>query len=59
MAPGLDPETMATRERLDEVAAILGAGFLRLRRREAAERPFSGENCLEVPAEVGPLVTVG
>jgi len=58
-----DPKALAPQEHLDEVASILATGLLRVRRRRDAERPpsteSSGENCLEVPAEIGPLVTVG
>jgi hypothetical protein len=63
MTLGFDPKTLAPQERLDEVASILATGLLRVRRRQDTERPFStefsAENCLEVPAEIGPLVTVG
>jgi len=64
MMLAFDPKALAPQEHLDEVASILATGLLRVRRRrQDAERPFStessGENCLEVPAEIGPLVTVG
>jgi len=53
-----DLEAMIAQERLDEVAAILAAGLGRLRRRQAGERRFSAGNCLEVPPEMRPSVTV-
>jgi hypothetical protein len=63
MMLAFDPKALAPQDRLDEVASILATGLLRVRRRQDAEKPFStessGENCLEVPAEIGPLVTVG
>ena len=59
MAVALAPESRAAQECLDEVAAILAACLLRLRCRQAGERRFSGENCLEVPAETRLSVTVG
>ena len=63
MMLAFDPKELAPQDHLDEVASILATGLLRARRRQDAERPFStessGENCLEVPAEIGPLVTVG
>jgi len=51
-------DEMADADRLDEIAAILAAGLLRLRRRRRGERRFSTENCLEVPAETRLSVTV-
>jgi hypothetical protein len=45
-------------ERLDEIAAILAAGLVRLRHRQAGENRFSAGNCLEVPAETRLSVTV-
>jgi len=52
MTPGLDPETMTAQERLDEVAAILAAGFLRLKCRRGY---LPGESCeqAEPPASEG------
>jgi len=50
---------MADADRLDEIAAILAAGHLRLRRRRAEERRNSAGNCLEVPAETRLSVAVG
>ena len=50
---------MADAERLDEIAAILAAGLVRLRRRRAEERRNSTGNCLEVPAETRLSVAVG
>jgi hypothetical protein len=58
MTVGLDPESMTAQERLNEVAAILAAGLLRLRCRQAGEGRFSTGNCLEVPAETRLSVTV-
>jgi len=58
MTPGLDPETMTAQERLDEVAAVLAAGFLRLKGRrgyvpeepcEEAEPPPASEEPPEFP----------
>jgi len=51
-------EPLTSQERLDEVAAILAAGHLRLRRRRAEERRILTGNCLEVPAETRLSVTV-
>ncbi len=47
----LDPNLMTAAERLDEIAAILAAGILRLKTRQAA-RPVRdrGDVCLAIPA---------
>jgi hypothetical protein len=50
---------LTAHERLDDVAAILAAGLLRLRYRQAEERRVPAENCLEVPAQTRLTVTVG
>ena len=51
-------EPLTSQDRLDEIAAILAAGHLRLRRRRAEERRILTGNCLEVPAETRLSVTV-
>jgi len=62
MTLGSDRKTLAPQERLDEVAAILATGLLRVRRRQGTERPFSTDssagNCLEVPPETRLTATV-
>jgi hypothetical protein len=45
---GYDPDRMTADERLDEVAGILAAGLLRMRRQVGEKRRFAGRNCLEV-----------
>ena len=51
MANALDPNLMTAAERIDEIAAILAAGILRLKARQAA-RPVRdrGDVCLAIPA---------
>ena len=44
-----DPDRMSEDERLDEVAALLAAGFLRLKRRTGCVP--SGDSAQHVPAE--------
>ncbi|NQU45353.1 hypothetical protein HQ520_18895 [bacterium] len=47
----LDPERMTADERLDEVADILAAGFLRLRKHESANNSSDfGDFPLDFPA---------
>lgn len=51
MPNALDPNLMTAAERLDEIAAILAAGILRLKARQAAHHPRdSGDVCLAIPA---------
>ncbi len=51
MANALDPKLMTAAERLDEIAAILAAGILRLKARQAAHRPRDlGDLSLAIPA---------
>jgi len=70
MRPEQDPATLAPRERLEEVAAILAAGLLRLRARAALpadagehrgpEKPReTGDSCLELRAETVRWVHTG
>jgi hypothetical protein len=49
----IDPAEMAPEQRLAEVAAILGHGFLRLRKHSSylSERPNSGEISPNLPPE--------
>jgi hypothetical protein len=54
MTPGLDPETMTAQERLDEVAAILAAGFLRLKCRRGYVPEKPSEQAEPPPASEGP-----
>jgi hypothetical protein len=53
-----DDLDLTAQERLDNSAAILAVGLLRLRRRQAEERRIPAENCLEVPAQTRLTVTV-
>jgi hypothetical protein len=50
---------LTAHERLDDAAAILALGLLRLRRRRQEERQIPAGNCLEVPAQTRLTVTVG
>ena len=51
MANALDPNLMTAAERLDEIAAILAAGILRLKARESARAASDrGELSLAIPA---------
>ena len=50
-ANALAPDLMTPAERLDEVARLLAAGLLRLRRREAAYQRGLEKNGLDFPPE--------
>lgn len=48
MHNALDPNRMTTAERLDEVAAILAAGLVRLRARQSSRLSANlGDSCLD------------
>ena len=54
MANALDPNLMTATERIDEIAAILAAGILRLKARQAASPVRDrGDVCLAIPARPG------
>jgi hypothetical protein len=46
----LPPELMTPAERLEELAAILAAGFVRLRRQQQSEPRLSEKDNLDFPA---------
>ena len=50
MPNALRPDLMTPAERLDEIAGILAAGLLRLRRQQPSEPGFSEKNSLDFPA---------
>ncbi|MDG4602610.1 MAG: hypothetical protein P9C55_07595 [Defluviicoccus sp.] len=51
MANALDPNLMTAAERLDEIAAILAAGIVRLKARQSAHHPRDrGDLSLAIPA---------
>ena len=51
MANALDPNLMTATERIDEIAAILAAGILRLKARESARAADDrGDLSLAIPA---------
>ncbi|MFZ1413159.1 MAG: hypothetical protein WAS73_01060 [Defluviicoccus sp.] len=51
MENALDPNRMTAAERLDEIAAILAAGILRFKARQAAHRPRDRRDLsLAIPA---------
>ena len=55
-----DPAEMSPSERLSEVAAILAAGYLRLRRHpELAAAPETAESRLDTPGEPRPPLDDG
>jgi len=54
---GTDPSRMTPAERLEEVAAILAAGLMRIMARSrvtSKKREISRDNCLDVPPETRP-----
>jgi len=48
---GLDPNLMTAEERLDEVAEILSAGFLRWHRKRVEKSQIKEKDCLDLSAK--------
>ncbi len=53
---GCDPNLLTTAERLDEAAAILATGILRLRQKKADKSDNSENICLDKPVGTRPHV---